>query len=123
MTGQQTPPPIDGAPERRAQPPITREELEALHKRLDKGSDRMKRIEGDLSHVKDDVSAVKAEVSENTTLTREIRDVMTAARVGFKVLGGLGSAAKWAGKLAVAGAAIYTLGYMVFHGGMPPPTK
>lgn len=56
----------------------------------------------------------------NNELTADIKDLLTAARVGFRVLGGLGTAAKWVGALAGAGMAIYMALYTLTHGGAPP---
>lgn len=88
-------------------------ELQAIHARLDAGTVRMKKIE-----------AVQAEMHgellSNSATTSEIRDLMQAARVGFRVLGGLGVAAKWLGTIAAAGVAIYAALYAITHGGATP---
>ena len=95
-------------------------ELQAIHARLDVGTDRIKKIES----VQAKMQAVQAEMHSvmlrNGDTMSEIRDIMAAARVGFKVLGGLGSAAKWLGTIAAAGVAIYAAFYALTHGGMPP---
>lgn len=64
--------------------------------------------------------AVELDVKTNTALTQEIRDVIVAAKVGFKVLGGIGIAVKWAGMIAAGAVAIYTAFYTLTHGGIPP---
>jgi uncharacterized protein (DUF697 family) len=56
----------------------------------------------------------------NTELTQEIRDVMVAAKVGFKVLGGIATVIKWVGMVAGAAVAIYSAVYIALHGGTPP---
>ncbi len=66
------------------------------------------------------LTAVEADMKRNTALTQEIRDIMTAAKVGFKVLGGIGTAVKWAGMIAGAAVALYSAGYALMHGGLPP---
>jgi len=86
--------------------PITTAHLQAIHARLDKGSDRMDRMQ--------------TELNANTEITREVRDLMNAARVGFKVLGGLGTAAKWIAAIASAAAAVWGLIYAATHGGQMP---
>jgi len=80
--------------------------FEAIEGRLDRGSDRMRSIE--------------LELRENTTTTREVRDLLEIGRSGFKVLGWFGKAVKWFGGLAAAGGALWTAIYMATHGGKPP---
>jgi hypothetical protein len=65
------------------------------------------------------LSAVETDIQLNTALTKEIRDVMVAGRVGLKVLGGVGTAIKWLGMLAAAIVAIYSASYLLLHGGPP----
>jgi hypothetical protein len=99
----------------RAGEPVTEAHLQALHvirrfeaieDRLDRGSDRMK--------------AIELELRDNTTVTKEVRELMAAARGGLRVLGWFGKAVKWAGGLAAAGGALWTAVYMATHGGKPP---
>lgn len=87
--------------------PTTEDRLAAIEDRLERGSERMDLLD--------------AELDRNTELTQEIRDIMAAARVGFKVLGGLGTVAKWIGTIAGAGVALYSLWYAITHGGATPP--
>ena len=60
--------------------PTTTDRLASIEERLEHGSERMDLLD--------------AEMTKNTELTQEIRDIMAAARVGFKVLGGIGTAVK-----------------------------
>lgn len=78
-------------------------QLEAIHQRLERGDKRM--------------ASIEAEVSKNTAITAEIKEILDAARLGFKVLGGLGVALKWAAGIA---AALGTL-WAIFHNGGPKP--
>lgn len=80
--------------------------LTAIEERLDRGSQRMDLIDESLK--------------ENTELTREIRDLIAAARLGFKVLGGLGMVFKWIGTVATAGLAMWAAIYAITHNGVPP---
>jgi hypothetical protein len=80
--------------------------LADIDQRLARGDARMANIEADLSG--------------NTAITREIRDLMTAARLGLRMLGGMGQVAKWLGMVATAAVAIYTAVHMLTHGGQPP---
>ena len=62
------------------------------------------------------MKALEVELRENTTTTREVRELMEVARSGFKVLGWLGIAAKWITAIAGAAAALWAL----WHGVKPP---
>lgn len=77
-------------------------QLDAIKVRLDKGDVRMDRME--------------SSITENTSLTKEIKDLMEIGRAGFKVLGWIGIAAKWIAAIAAAGASVYAL----FHHSAPP---
>jgi hypothetical protein len=66
------------------------------------------------------MAAIEAALASNTDLTREIRDLMDAARLGLRMLGGMGQVAKWLGMVAAAAVSIYTAVYMIKHGGQPP---
>lgn len=81
-------------------------ELNEIHLRLNAGEKRMQNIERALE--------------DNTAITRDIKDILDAARVGFKVLGGLGAVFKWAGIVAGALVAIWSFILAVSHGA---PTK
>jgi hypothetical protein len=80
-------------------------ELQEIHKRLSAGDHRMGVMEGQLA--------------ENTIVTMEIRDILSAAKVGFRVIGGIGSAAKWIGAVAIAIGAVWGLVWGMLHG-VPP---
>ena len=53
--------------------------------------------------------------------TLEVRDILTAAKGAFKVLGWLGAAAKWAAAVCGALTAIYVGAYTMTHGKPPWP--
>lgn len=74
-------------------------QLEAIRRRLDAGDHRM--------------TAIERALAENTDITRDIRDAVTAGRVFTKVI-------KWVGVLAVAGSAIYAAVYQLTHSGRLP---
>lgn len=77
-------------------------QLAAINERLDNGDRRM--------------SGIETKLAENTAITSEIKEILAAARLGFKVIGGLGSFIKWAGGAAAAGAALWAM----FHHGPKP---
>ena len=66
------------------------------------------------------MGAMESELSVNSTVTAEVRDILSVAKVGLRVLGGVGTLVRWVGYLSAAGAAIYSAWYMVTHGGRPP---
>lgn len=82
---------------------------DGIHSRLASGDGRM--------------DAIEAELRANTEVTTEVRDLLSAVKGGFKVLGWLGHGGKWAGMIAGAAVSLYTLGYALTHGGQLPPGK
>lgn len=58
------------------------------------------------------LEVVENQLQENNVLTAEIRDILAAGKMGLKVLGGLGSAFRWALGIGAGVATIW--GY--FHG-------
>lgn len=68
-------------------------------KRLDEGEQRM--------------SSIERTLDENTSLTREIRDAVTAGRMISRAL-------RWAGGIAVALVGLWSL-YAAVKAGTPPP--
>lgn len=87
-------------------------ELTAIHDRLDAGEVRMARIEGQ-------VAENTALTRENTEITKDIAELLYAARLGLKVIGGIGSIAKWAGTVAAALVAIWGLVVALKSGTLP----
>jgi len=69
------------------------------------------------------IKSLEDAMSANTQATVEILDVMSGLKSGFKVLGWLGMALKWAGAIVGAITAIYVGLYMVTHGGNTPGSK
>jgi hypothetical protein len=83
---------------------------------------RFQEIEAQLAKGGRRMEAIERELRDNTSVTREVRELMELGRSGFKVLGWLGVAAKWVGSLAAAAAAVWALVYAATHGGKPPGT-
>jgi hypothetical protein len=85
--------------------------IERIDERLDKGSARM-----------DDM---QRELSANTTVTTEVRDLLELGRAGFKVFGFLGKAgmalARFFAFLGPAAGFLYLVYYAMTHGGQLPP--
>jgi len=81
-------------------------DMQLVKERLDSGARRM--------------NAMQTELTANTAVTAEVRDILDAGRTGLRVRGGLGTAAAWLGKLAAAAVAIWGAFYAITHGGQPP---
>ena len=63
---------------------------------------------------------VEGQITTNTELTKEIRDAIVAAKMGFKVIGGIGQIVKWAGIISAAALSIYAAIFALMHGGASP---
>jgi hypothetical protein len=86
--------------------PTVEDRLASIEERLERGSDRM--------------DSMQDELSANTAVTTEVRDLLTAGKGGLKVLGWFGVFAKWLGGIATAIAALWALYYAATHGGQLP---
>lgn len=63
---------------------------------------------------------MQRELTANTEVTTEVRELLSAAKGGLKVIGGIGTVAKWIGGIGAAGISLYTLWHMITHGGKAP---
>ena len=107
--------------ERRIQPPISREEHDAIcnaferklnerfgliHDRFVESTDRMKRIEHSIAGIEvaltsntvstdERIDSIEASVQANTSITQEIKQILDTARGAFKLFGILGDIIKW----------------------------
>jgi hypothetical protein len=96
--------------------PTIEERLQVMEDRLARGSARMRRIE---TSVDENTAMTRA----NAEMTREVLELMQAAKAGFRVAGWVGTALRGAGKLAAAIAGIWALWQAIRHGTPPaPPT-
>lgn len=66
---------------------------------------------------------MEADLTQNTAITTEVRELLQTVKGGMRVLGWLGALAKWLGGLAGALVAIYTAWYAATHGGDLPGGK
>jgi len=87
--------------------PVTRADLAGVQRQLSNGDLRM--------------TAIETELRNNTALTAEVREILTFARTGLRVLGAIGTAVQWLAKIAAAAAALYAAWQAARHG--IPPTK
>lgn len=83
-------------------------------------ADRMTAVEACLAQGTESMISMQTELSANTATTMEVRNILGAAKGFFKFCSAFGVLLKWVGGLAGAAAAIYTVGYMLTHGGKPP---
>ncbi|MFM2345343.1 MAG: hypothetical protein RL654_96 [Pseudomonadota bacterium] len=91
-----------------------------IEQRLDRGSERMARIEAELARQTEQLNQLQVSLAANTEATEEVRDLLDAAKGAFRALNGLGIAFGWLGRIAAAGVAIWGAIYAMTHGGRPP---
>ena len=91
-----------------------------IEDRLDRGSERMARIEAELARHTEQLNQLQVSLAANTEATEEVRDLLDAAKGAFRALNGLGIAFGWLGRIAAAGVAIWGAIYAITHGGRPP---
>jgi len=87
--------------------PVTRADLGHVQRQLNEGHLRM--------------TAIEAELKNNTHLTAEIRMLLETIRAGMRVLGALGTAASWLAKIAAGIGAAYAIYQAIRHGTPPKP--
>lgn len=80
--------------------------MQEVHACLQRGDTRM--------------GSLETELKGNSAVTAEVRDILSVAKVGLRVLGGVGMLVRWCGYVAAACAAIYSAWYIATHGGKPP---
>lgn len=78
---------------------------------------RLGAIEDALVHGDSRMAALEKAVAHNTELTAEIRELIAAAKLGFRVLGWIGVGAKWVAGIATAIGAVWGLVKLVKGGG------
>lgn len=80
----------------------------------------LEQINGRFVRDSDRMDTMQRELSENTAVTTDVRDVLDAGRSGLKVLGWLGQAAKWLGVLAASALSVWGLWAAIKSGGPKP---
>lgn len=93
---------------------------EEIETRLDNGSERMGRIEAELTQQTAQLQRLQQDMQRNTEATEEVRDLLAAAKGAFRALNAIGIVVRWIGSLAAAGVAIWGAVYAITHGGRPP---
>lgn len=88
------------------------DKFKAIEARLAAGDLRM----GDLqAHL----AVVRQELARNSEVTEDIREILAAAKVGLRVLGGIGQAVRWLSIVATACVAIWGAWQAFMHGSKP----
>lgn len=88
-------------------------QLALINERLDRGDKKMRQLSTDVGDLKTGQEQFAKAMQANTEMTADIRDVVTAGRVGSKVV-------KWLGAMAIAGASIWSVIYALTHDGKLP---
>lgn len=91
-----------------------------IEQRLDRGSERMARIEAELAQQTEQLKQLQQDMQRNTQATEEVRDLLSAAKGAFRALDGIGIVVRWIGGIAGACVAIWGAIYAITHGGRPP---
>jgi hypothetical protein len=96
------------------------ERLDALEMAKADGETRMNEIEAALKRNTEVTVKTAKFVEDNSGILLELSDAFKTARGGFKVLGWLGTVAKWLGGVSAAGMALWGAYYAATHGGKMP---
>ncbi len=83
-------------------------------------SERLKEIEDRLDRGAANMREFRTELAANTETTNEVRALLETGKSGLKVLGWIGVGAKWAGGIAGAIVALWSLIYVATHNGQLP---
>lgn len=75
------------------------------------------------AELSDQLAKLDKKLAENNAVTAEVLEVMSAARMGFKVLGWVGACVKWGGGLVAAVMAIWVFWHAVKTGSPFPPSE
>ena len=81
----------------------------------------LRSVDGSLRRGDSRMGDIEAALAGNSAVTIEVRDILSAAKGAFKVLGWLGAAAKWTAAVGGALVALYVAAYTAAHGRPPWP--
>lgn len=90
-----------------------------VNERFAKGIERMDAIEQMILENQKASLATATVIAENMAITREMKDAFDLAKTGLRVIGVLGTVAKWMATIVGALAAIWAAIYGAGHGGKP----
>ena len=116
---------------RPSQPPDGTPTLERRVEILEIGHAHMTRQMADVAIALQDVTrclesgttkmgTIERELADNSTTTREVRDILSAVKAGLRVIGGVGVLFRWIGYLATAAIAVYGAWQLLRTGVKPP---
>ena len=77
--------------------------------RLNDGEDRMTNIESCITSLRNDHAALRLELTENTALTRDIRNILETGRTFFRMVRWIGVLARWLAPIIVAWSALWAM--------------
>lgn len=83
-------------------------------------ADRMAAVEACLGEGTRRMDSMQKELSDNTAITTEVREILGTAKGAFRFFSAVGTVIKWLGGIATAVGTIYALIYMATHGGRMP---
>lgn len=81
----------------------------------------MAAIESQLRDGSARMDSMQRELTANTTVTTEVRDMLMTWKGAMAFFAGIGRFATWLTKFAGAGGVLYGLWYAATHGGTKPP--
>jgi len=94
----------------------TREELERFEARLQEGHDQLARFEGRLdegdarmSRIETTINANSSAMTQNSSDTAEILQIMKDTKTAFRLIGQLGTAIKWVSGIVLAIGSVWFL--------------
>lgn len=61
------------------------------------------------AEMQEKIERMERELKENTSITRELRDIMVTVKSGARMLGWLGAAIKWLSGVVAAGLALWAM--------------
>jgi hypothetical protein len=88
------------------------QQFQSIEDRMEAGDKRMSDVESRLT-------AALVELKRNSEITEDIREILTAGKLGLRVLGAVGQAVRWLGLVAAGAAALYGA-YQALRGNVPP---
>jgi hypothetical protein len=86
-----------------------KEDRTNIYERLGDGDRRMSELHRLVEDNRKAHLANQQALEENTAITKEIKDILELGKSFFRLLGVIGTVAKWVGIVATAAAAIYGL--------------
>lgn len=97
----------------------------SIEAQLAAGTQRMDGLQSGQEAMQATQQRMQEELTKNTVITTEIRELLDMAKSGLKVIGGIGNVVAWVVKksayLAGIGLALWSAYYTITHNGQLPP--